>query len=365
MFKFMCMFKSATPMNHGINSQRPRALARVLSGAAAMLSLSMALYAEPALPALSPADGLGVNIHFTYPKPGEMEMIAGAGFKWVRMDLAWVATEKEKGKYDFSAYDHLLAELDKQKMHAVLILDYGNPLYANPGDTHPFTSRAGTEEFRAAFASWAAAAASHFAGRGCIWEMWNEPNGGFWMPKANVDEYIALAKATAAVVHKASPGEPMIGPATSGIDFKFIEACCAAGLLDDWSAISVHSYRQSEPGTAGADYRRLRELIAQYAPEGKRVPIISGEWGYSTAWKGFDDTKQAQYLTEELSTNIANGIPLSIWYDWRDDGDNPNDPEHRFGLVRREYHAGREPVYDAKPAYEAMKAFAASLKHPE
>jgi len=315
-----------------------------------MLLFSMALHAAPGLPPLAPVDGLGVNIHFTDPKPGELEMIAAAGFKWVRMDCAWGATEREKGKYDFSAYDRLLAALDKQKMHALLILDYGNPLYADAGD-----------EFRAAFAKWAAAAARHFAGRGCIWETWNEPNGGFWKPKPNVVEYIALAKATAAAVRQAAPGEPMIGPATSGIDFKFIEACCQAGLLEDWAAVSVHPYRQTDPRTAAVDYQRLRDLIARYAPQGKRVPIISGEWGYSTAWKNFDDDKQAEYLTKEFSTNISRGIPLSIWYDWRDDGDNSNDPEHRFGLVRREYHPGRNPVYDPKRAYQAMKSFAAKL----
>ncbi len=32
--------------------------------------------------------GLGVNIHFTDPKPGEIKMISAAGFRWVRMAMA-------------------------------------------------------------------------------------------------------------------------------------------------------------------------------------------------------------------------------------------------------------------------------------
>lgn len=342
-------------------------LRRVLAPLAAWISLSVSLRADPSLPPLAPRDGLGVNIHFTDPQPGEMEMIAAAGFKWVRMDFSWAGTEKQKGIYDFAPYDHLLGELDKQKMHAILILDYGTPLYSDRDETGPFTRRAGTELFRNAFAAWAAAAVKHFAGRGCIWEMWNEPNGkNFWAPTPNVAEYIALAKAAAAAVRQAAPDEPLIGPATSGIDFSFIEACCQAGLLEDWAAVSVHPYRQSDPGTVVSDYQRLRALIAKYAPAGKTIPIISGEWGYSTSWSGFDDGKQAQYLTRELSANAASGIPISIWYDWHDDGENPGDPEHRFGIVRWQYHAGRNPVYDAKPAYEAMKAFAAQLAagHP-
>src|SRR5271163_835301 len=55
---------------------------------------------------------LGVNIHFTTALPGEMEMLAQAGFRWVRMDFDWTSTELQPGKYDFSAYDQLLSELD-------------------------------------------------------------------------------------------------------------------------------------------------------------------------------------------------------------------------------------------------------------
>ena len=63
-------------------------------------------------PALVVPDALGVNIHFTDPKPGEMEMLAGAGFRWVRMDFNWGGTERKAGEYDFGAYDRLMAALD-------------------------------------------------------------------------------------------------------------------------------------------------------------------------------------------------------------------------------------------------------------
>src|SRR5450432_2718333 len=95
---------------------------------------------HPSLPPPVIPDCLGVNIHFTDPQPGEMEMLAAAGFKWVRMDIDWGSTEKKKGEYDFSAYDRLVAALDKFKIRAVFILDYGNPLYAEPGDVPYFTS---------------------------------------------------------------------------------------------------------------------------------------------------------------------------------------------------------------------------------
>ncbi len=41
------------------------------------------------------------------------------------------------------------------------------------------------------------------------------------------------------------------------------------------------------------------------------------------------------------------GIPLSIWYDWKNDGPDPDEWEHNFGTVT--------PDLDPKPAYAAIK----------
>jgi len=243
---------------------------------------------HPSLPQPVIPDCLGVNIHFTDPRPGELEMLAAAGFKWVRMDFGWGGTERKKGEYDFSAYDRLVTALDKFKIRAVFILDYGNSLYAEPGDQSPFTSRANTPEFREAFGKWAVAAVKHFKGRGYLWEMWNEPNGGFWKSPDKTGDYIALAKSTGEALRQAGllgpKGEAFIGPATSTIDLPYLEACFKAGLLDYWDAVSVHPYRQSAPETVEEEYRSLRLLIRKYAPKDKVIPIVSGEWGYSSAW---------------------------------------------------------------------------------
>ena len=335
---------------------------RILTLAGLTLGLAspqvMAGGPHPSIPPPVIPDCLGVNIHFTDPKPGEMEMLAGAGFKWVRMDFSWGATERKRGEYDFSAYDRLVTALEKHGIRALFILDYGNDLYDRG---LPPTS----DEGRAAFTRWAVAGVGHFAGKGYLWEMWNEPNGGFWKPKADAKHYAALARATGEALRDAKllgpKGEAYIGPATSTIDLPFLEACFQAGLLEFWDAVSVHPYRQSAPETVESEYRSLRLLIGRYAPKDKAIPIISGEWGYSDAWQNFTPELQGKYLPRQLLTNIANDVPLSIWYDWHDDGTNLKDPEHHFGIVANQYHAGRDPVFDSKPAYVAMKTLTAQL----
>jgi len=316
------------------------------------LAVSPLLAAE--LPNLAVPEAVGVNIHFTDPQPGEMKMLAAGGFRWVRMDFNWGAIERDKGKYDFSAYDRLLAALEPHKVRALLILDYSNEHY-----DHGLSPA--SDEGRKAFARWAAAGARHFRGRGALWEMYNEPNIGFWRPKPDVDQYIKLALEVGKALRQAAPEEMYIGPATSGIDFAFLEACFKAGLLDYWSAVSVHPYRQTAPETAAAEYARLRRLIAKYAPKGKTTAILSGEWGYSSVWRGIGGVTQGKYLPRQWLTDLANEVPLSIWYDWHDDGPDPKEGEHHFGTVRHEYRAGREPVYDPKPAYLAAKTLTTVL----
>jgi polysaccharide biosynthesis protein PslG len=298
--------------------------------------------------------GFGVNIHFTDPQPGEIEMIAAAGFKWVRMDFVWAVTEKRRGVYDFSEYDRLMTALERHGLRALFILDYGNPLYTQEKAVR-------TEEARQAFARWAVAAAQRFGGRGVLWEVFNEPNVElFWPPRPNVDEYIALALAVGRSFRAHAPNEKLIGPATNGIDFPFLESCFKAGLLEYWSAVSVHPYRQLGPETAVAEYCRLRQLIEMYRPKrdgNQTIPIIAGEWGYSSVWRGMSEALQAQKLAREFLTNSANNVPLTIWYDWHDDGADPAEVEHHFGLVGHAYHSGVDPVYQPKPAYLAAKTF--------
>lgn len=315
--------------------------------------------ATPATPTID--QSFGVNIHFTDPQPGEIKMIADAGFRWIRMDLKWDATERERGRYDFADYDRLMTAIEPSGLRALFILDYGNPLY---GDGAPRT-----EEARNAFARWAVAAAQHFANRGIIWEVYNEPNNAmFWQP-SNAGEYASLAITVGKAFRESVPNERLLGPAVGEMDFPFLDSCFKAGALDGWFAVSVHPYLRRDPENVAIEYAKLRELIASYKtpsdsagekPASSTVPIISGEWGYSSVWRGMNEEKQAMMLARQFLTNAANGIPVSIWYDWRDDGLDPKDAEHHFGLVRHEYRNGQSQVFEPKPAYFAAKTL---LRH--
>ncbi len=295
-------------------------------------------------------ESLGVNIHFTSPRPGEMKELAGAGFHWVRMDFNWAQIEVEKGHYDFSAYDQLMASLDPYHIHPIFILDYTNKFYDH--GLSPYDAAG-----RQAFANWVAAAVEHFQGRGVVWEMYNEPNWKFWSPKPNVQDYVKLALKVGETIREDSPGETYIGPAGATVDLRFLAWCFQAGLLNYWDGVSIHPYRQRVPETVIRPYYAVNWLIDKYEPRGKHIPIIAGEWGYPSTpnWFDMSDEGQARMLAREFLTNIAEGVPITIWYDWRDDGADPKDPNLHYGVVRNAYQPGGDPVYPPKPAYFASQ----------
>ncbi|MFC6601725.1 hypothetical protein ACFQDF_08945 [Ectobacillus funiculus] len=99
-------------------------------------------------------------------------------------------------------------------------------------------------------------------------------------------------------------------------------------------AISVHPYRGEEPETVVEDYKKLRDLLAKYTS--KKIHIISGEWGY--AMEKLSDQKlaerrQAEYLARMLLVNSWMDIPISIWYNLKNNGNDLENREYNYGVV--------------------------------
>lgn len=205
------------------------------------------------------------------------------------------------------------------------ILDYSNKLYESDQSIR-------TEAGRKAFAAFAGAAAKQYTGKGILWEIWNEPNlTHFWSPQPSAEDYCKLIEATVGWIRQADPTGQIVAGATSQIPLDWLEGCFKRGMLKWIDILSVHSYRSQAPETVIADYTKLRELIKCYLPDGKEMPIFSGEWGYSNLnWdrSRISEQEQAQYLARMFLINLYQDIPVSIWYDWKNDGTDPNEREH-------------------------------------
>jgi len=324
---------------------------RLLFVFAVILSLTAAVIGAQPFPGPAIPDGFGVNIHFTG-LPRDLQMIAEAGFKFIRMDLVWSRVEQVKGEYEFkeSGYDALTLGCEKLGIRVLYILDYGNKLYEEDRSVR-------TEAGRKAFADFAEAAAKRYAGKGILWEIWNEANlEHFWSPQPSVDDYCKLVEAVAPRIRQADPSGQVVAGATSQIPLEWFESCFKKGLLNWVDVLSVHPYRSQPPETVVPDYEGFRTLISRYAPASKQIPIISGEWGYSNInWDrtALTEQQQADYLVRMFLINSYQKIPVSIWYDWKNDGTDPNEREHNFGIVKHDLNP--------KAAYLAAKVLSSTL----
>jgi beta-glucosidase/6-phospho-beta-glucosidase/beta-galactosidase len=97
-------------------------------------------------------------------------LLAEAGYKVIRTDIAWIDVEstKTRGQFDFTNFDnYIFNEMMPRKITPMLILDYNHPLYDNW--MSPFTN-----EGRDAFTRYAMECVKRYNGLGIIWELYNE-----------------------------------------------------------------------------------------------------------------------------------------------------------------------------------------------
>jgi len=281
------------------------------------------------LPDKTIPQSLGFNAHIAGPDR-DWDMIKDAGVKYIRKDFDWGQTERQKGQYNFSQYDHILASLDARGIHVLFILDYRNNLYQAPETT---------DEGRDAYARWAAAAAKHFAGRGVMWEIWNEPNVGFWhgappgAPNMEnsiqyADQYVALVKKTVPAMRAADPNCFILAGSISCLwsnSFRWATQTFKDGLLSTGiSGLSVHPYGFARPELCIQDgYGHLRDLIVQ-AGAPRDFPILNTEVGYSETDNGVAKGVLAQehramlFVRQYMVDQMCN-IKMTIWYNWNDD----------------------------------------------
>ena len=300
------------------------------------------------------ASRLGVNIHFTSDDRA-LDIIAAAGFTRARMDLGWGGIETTPGVYDFSALDGLVTALASRGMKLHLVLDYFNGLYPTSADAGYAATTV------PAFAAVSRAAASHFAGKGVTYEVWNEEDGGFWQPSANAAQYAALCAAAISAVHAGDPAALITTGGLAGFDDPFLRAMLDAGAAVGADAVGVHPYRQGGAESASDDLAWMRSIVAGSLPA-TPPPVWDTEWGYSSQWYGGDAggadpgarALQAQRISRELLSAWALGFPMAIDYDVRDDGTDPNNAEDNFGLIENDY--------SDKPAIVAVRALTTAAR---
>jgi hypothetical protein len=262
-----------------------------------------------------------------------------AGVKWTREEFQWNRIEPRRGEFEWEFYDRMVATAHRHGIQVYGIVGYWSDW------TKPYTG-----EGIADYVRYLEALVKRYGGEIRHWEIWNEPNIFFWQgPK---DLYADLLKQSHAAVKRLDPEARILGLSTAGIDFDYIRRMLELGAPFD--ILTIHPYRRVLDDRAfEEDLRRVSDLVRE--PDGRSRPVWLTELGWATysphntLSQDFAPTtfrEQAELMVRCYLIAMVSGVePLTFWYNFRNDGEDPHYFEHHMGIVDRQFRP--------KPAYRA------------
>lgn len=343
---------------------------------------------QPPAPAPSPdSKAYGIAAGSSLPELSANDLktrldgIAASGATWVRLDFSWPSIQPHNAQdYQWAVYDRIVDEANQRQLKILGILDY-TPAWARaPECAWDLRCRPADAN---QFATFAGVAAARYAPKGVhTWEIWNEPNIGFWLPRADPAKYTELLKASSNAIRQQDSSSYILtaglSPAyTGGTTYSpldFLNGIYANGGKNSFDGVAMHPYTFPYQPTSSlpnpwkemySSSPSMHSIMAANGDGAKKIWIT--EFGAPTGGPGpvarLDNPQYNlnPYVVDEPLQNaiLADAIEQYKSADWagpffvytyKDPGTNPDSNENFFGLVR----------FDGslKPSYHTFKAAA-------
>lgn len=282
------------------------------------------------------------------------EFMGETGVGYSRLQSGWAKTEKKKGRYDFRWLDAHVDGLIAQGIRPWMCLCYGNPLYSEHGMT--LNAKLFPDgPVMDAWLKYVRACVTRYKGKVCMYEVWNEPDGG--SNSKSYDLYANLFDRTAAIIREVDP-EARI--AAFGVCWpnrtyvkKVLDYLKEKDHLSLVDYITYHAYRPI-PELSINQVRQFREDVRAY---GADIQIMQGEtgcpaqleYGHALANIEWTECSQAKWDLRQSLGHFGNGVPYSFFtmvdlnYGWM---------LQSFGLIRM--NGEKKPVYK-RPKFYAVQ----------
>ncbi len=283
----------------------------------------------------------------------EMEASAFVGAKVLRDGPEWGTLQATQDPFNWDILDEMVTTCESLGMELQVLLAF-TPQWAAAAEKQKAKdwlvwSRSAPDS--EAWRAYVAACAARYKGRIHLWEIWNEPDlQGFW--QGTTDEYINMVRIAAEELRKADPdnrvmsggfatltdhGGRALNPDLQERTMKTV------GTLLDFHAVHEHGPFAQFARLVDGPYAQLRASLPEPVPR-----LFFNETAMHSM--GGAEKEQARILVKKASFARSRKAAGYLWYDLTNDGTDPEDPEHNFGLLTNRM----EP----KPAYAAFGAFA-------
>ncbi len=316
--------------------------------------LWMDLPPSPLATALLTNSPFGINTALDPAQPDldkHLEAMQELGVKWGRQDFVWRQIERSPGQYDWTAHDRLVDRALERGIQLLGCLAYA-PSFHNPA------TPAGAD----AYARFAEAAARRYAGRVDYWQIWNEPNGGFW--KGSPEDYARLLTAAGRAIHLINRDARVVA-----LNMAFCDVLWAGRVLKQvpasaYDIVAFHPYRPpsapEEPfdwwmldqyvkvwhaGELPTNYAQVTMTFLEQTAELTRLLERLGApkplWVTEICWNshlhpyGVSELRQADLLVRLYVLALASRqIEKVFWWTLRDQGVRQYDQADMVGLAR-------------------------------
>jgi hypothetical protein len=307
----------------------------------------------------------------------ELDLARDAGANSIRVDLNWSSLEINgpEPDPDFVGRVDQLVDGARERGLRVVVTMLSTPCWASSapeslkqGCRGRWWERGVTEyppSDPTRFADAAAFVANRWGQDLAALEVWNEPNYELFLRSSDpARDYGRILRAAYPLIKRERPELPVLAGSFALADVKFLRQLYEDGRIQgSYDAIAWHPYshpyspmaRKSRAGVEssfrdGAD--ALRKVMR--ANGDSRAELWATEAGATTCRKGVDERcvdpdTQARWVREYVE--LARQMPwlkAMFIYNLRDKGNDPDDVEQGFGLVRQDF--------SPKPAYEAFRA---------
>ncbi len=268
-----------------------------------------------------------------------LDSVKQTGINLIRDECYWADVETSLGVFTFpKQIDDYVVNAYQRGIEVLMILNYNNPLYAPQAG-----SGIVTDSNRSAFVNYCKQVVNRYSPMGVKhYEIWNEPNIPlFWDPAPGTSEYFNLIKAVYPAIKEIDSSITVLACATSPAEgnpapfiswLNFIGQVFAFGGSNYMDGISFHLYRvdRSPENWLFNDINSLRAIVGQ----NKELWLTEVGYHTSTTWPNLSLSNQASYIARlYLLGKSFNKLKSIVYYDLKNDGENPSEPEHNYGLL--------------------------------
>jgi hypothetical protein len=279
----------------------------------------------------------------------QLTLMARSGVESLRTGFTWAALEPQRGVYDFSSSDRLVAAAARHRIE-VLPIVMSSPRWASERpERNDYTLFAPSDPGR--YADFMRVLIRRYGPRGTfwrssgtpkvpirVWQVWNEPAADFfWASQPWPRTYVRLLKPAYRAIKRADPRATVMLAAVAGLSWgdpwSQVRAMYRAGAKGYFDVISAHFY--SAPRSVSTTVDQTLELARRIHSEVRRARDRKRQiWFTEVTWtaalgriprneeRGFETTArgQAARLRAVFKRLARDRKKLRVgsvhWYNW-------------------------------------------------